>query len=171
MLNQVTFKVTLTIRKVYDIPFAHGKYWCKIKQRRPKLLEIPKYYLLSEKLTETKSREKIMKNHACHFNQAFSFELPIDLDENNELKNCYLRISVKGRSKKSSVRRAGSKGSGLNIRRNSVSMNESSRSSHSMIHTNIGTNNLTLSPKGGRWCQKLRNLSVGLRYLSFFWRF
>ena len=102
--SDLTFQVALTVKKLYDIPFLSGKYHCRIKQKKHKLLELPKFLQSGAKASddELKTQDlQMKKDHSCHFNQTFSFDANLEIDlQSYELRSSLFRISVKGQSKK-----------------------------------------------------------------------
>ena len=59
-------------------------------------------YLIGPQLEEAKTEELPLKNHCCNFNQTFNFDINLEMDgESFELKSNYIKLSVKGQSKKS----------------------------------------------------------------------
>lgn len=105
----LSFKIDLTIDKIYDIPYVSGKFWCKIKPKKSKLdLNLSKLLNLTgnkshplHTLSEIDTEYVSLKNHTAIFKFTCSFDQNLEMDNDNfELKSNFVRISVKGQSKR-----------------------------------------------------------------------
>jgi len=96
--NTIVFKVTLKIKRLSDIPNS-GKFYCKIRNQQKSFL---RYFSSNE---DQSTKEVRNKNNICEWDDVFLFDdvqLCIE-PPRNELNDYFLRISVRGTSKKTKI--------------------------------------------------------------------